>query len=102
MTEGISEITKRTKPKRPFSRSRRLAATLGRFVPKDFGFTESKTITEYLSTATSEEQIAELLRNGNNQRPSGKTRREWLRIAAKRRTDLGKTELHTKQKEIDK
>lgn len=78
-----------SKVKSPYSRSKRLTAKLGRFVPKPLRFA-GKTIGESLALADSEEEMRELLRNGNEQRPSGRTRREWLRIANERRVMFSK------------
>ena len=85
MSEEVN-LLQRRKP--TLSRGRRLRAQLGRFIPKPLRFAVGMTITECLEAATSEEEIRELLRNGNNQRPSGATRREWLRIAKAKRKSL--------------
>ena len=50
------------------------------------------TIEQRLTDAISDSEIAALLNEGNNQRPSGKTRRTWLKIAAQKRCGFGQNE----------
>jgi len=84
------------------SRSRRLRLQLGKFVPKSLRFAAGLSITELLSQAETEDEVRELLRNGNNQRPSGKTRREWLRIARERRVMFSKENKTGEKNETDR
>lgn len=86
-TSNTVNLLLRNLPKSPLSRTKRLAARLGKFVPK-IVFQSERTISELLQDAESEAEICELLRNGNNQRPSGKTRRQWLRIAKEKRASF--------------
>jgi len=46
------------------------------------------TLYDLIRTARHEGDIRGLLNLGNNQRPSGKTRRGWLKAAKQRRTEL--------------